>query len=64
MRQFERRVNPANEVGARRASLRLVFDLIIRAADEAPGRDSELALRAAAAEVGNALTYELRRAMI
>jgi hypothetical protein len=54
-------------VGRRRfdriAALRLLMDVLVTAADEAPCRDSEGWLRQAAADAGNAINVERWRAM-
>jgi hypothetical protein len=45
---------------SRPSALRFMLDLIVRAADEAPNRDSELALRDAAARIADAAAIERR----
>lgn len=45
------------------AALRLLIDLLVSGADDAPCRDSESWLRLAASDVANALSVEQRRAL-
>jgi len=48
----------------RQAALRLLIDVLVNGADEAPCRDSECWLRQAAADVSNALSVEQKRRVL
>lgn len=59
-----KRPHPSRSLPAdqrRRRALRWLVDALVMGADEAPNRDSALALRDAAARVADALNFELGR---